>query len=302
MGGANVIVALHEAVVSVSVYASVESIEIRRLNAPPHGSTGRRYARSLSDGPRTTSFMDLLGYVRVSTDKQRLDRQVAQINRAAKARKGWTIVDIVHDPARSAANLDRPFLLQTLVRLERGEADVLVVSDLDRLSRSVVDMGDLLAWFEDAGVRLIALAQNLDTGLPGVGSMALAWASWAQLDREMGSEATRSGLQERRAAGACIGRPAVADRPEVVERIVRMRDHDEMSLPGICAALNAEGVPTLRGAAAWRPSALQTILGYKRPPRRRQRDVLPPITPRSHRSPRPVIHPLSEPTRVAVGP
>lgn len=241
---------------------------------------GASYAASASEGPRTTLGMNVLGYVRVSTDKQRIDRQVAHIKRAARERQGWSLVDIVEDPARSAASLDRPFLLRTLERLERGEADVLVVSDLDRLSRSVVDMGDLLAWFEEAEVRLIALAQNLDTGLPGVGSMALAWASWAQLDREMGSEATRSGLQERRAAGACIGRPAVADRPALVERIVRMRDEDELSLPRICAALNAEGVPTSRGAELWRPSALQTILGYKRPPRRRQRDVLPPITHR----------------------
>jgi hypothetical protein len=114
--------------------------------------------------------------------------------------------------------------------------------------------------------------------------MALAWASWAQLDREKGSEATRSGLRERRAAGACIGRPAVADRPELVERIVRLRDEEELSLPRIAATLNADGVPTMRGAPVWRASALQTILGYKRPPRRRQRDVLPPITRRRRKS------------------
>lgn len=223
--------------------------------------------------------MNVLGYVRASTDKQRLDRQVIQIEREARLRD-WTLVDVLHDPARSAATLERPFLLDTLQRLDRGEADALVVADLDRLSRDVVDMGDLLAWFEEAGVRLVALAQQLDTGLPGVGALALAWASWAQLERELGSQRTKSGLQERRAAGACIGRPAVADRPELVERIDAMRGRG-MSMPAICTELNGEGVPTLRGAALWRPSALQTILGYKRPPRRRTRDTLPPISRRT---------------------
>lgn len=223
--------------------------------------------------------LKLLGYVRVSTDGQRLARQVADIERAATLRE-WDLIDVVRDPARSAANLQRPFLLQTLERLSGGEADALIVSNLDRLTRTAVDMGDLLAWFKEADVRLIALAQQLDTDQPGVAAMALAWASFAQLEREMGSEATRSGMQERRAAGACIGRPAVADHPALVARIVRMRKQSEMSLPGICAALNAEGVPTLRGGTLWRPSALQTILGYKRPPPLRQRDVLPPITRR----------------------
>jgi DNA invertase Pin-like site-specific DNA recombinase len=187
-------------------------------------------------------------------------------------------VDVVRDPARSAATLQRPALLQALKRLDRGDAEVLVVCDLDRLTRDVVDMGDLLNWFDEAGVRLVSLAQQLDTALPGARAVAQVWASFAQLEREKGAHATKMGMQERRAAGACIGRPAVVDQPGLRERIERMRFEENKSLREICQELNAEGVPTVRGAAAWKPSALQTVLGYERPATRRKRDVLPPVS------------------------
>jgi DNA invertase Pin-like site-specific DNA recombinase len=227
--------------------------------------------------------MDALLYVRVSTDKQRVDRQIYELRRAAD-REGWNVIDVVEDPAQSGATLQRPKLLETLVRLDRGEADALAVCHLKRLTRDAVDMGDLLNWFDEAGVRLVSLAQQLDTDLPGARAMALAWAGFAQLEREDGSHATKMGMADLRAKGACIGRPAIADRPELAERIRQMRNEQRMSLRKICEVLNAEGVPTLRGGAVWRPSALQTILEYRRPPRRRQRDVLPPITRRRLRA------------------
>ncbi len=60
------------------------------------------------------------------------------------------------------------------------------------------------------------------------------------------------------------GRPAVADRPELVERIRQMRS-DGMSLQAIANKLNEEGIPTARGAEAWRTSSVQVAVGYERP-------------------------------------
>jgi hypothetical protein len=42
-----------------------------------------------------------------------------------------------------------------------------------------------------------------------------------------------------------------------------------MTLQGIADALNEEGVPTVRGGAEWRPSSVQSALGYRRPELRR---------------------------------
>ena len=58
-------------------------------------------------------------------------------------------------------------------------------------------------------------------------------------------------------------RPALADDPELVERIVQMRAQG-MTLQAIADRLNEEGVPTVRGGAEWRPSSVRSGLGYKR--------------------------------------
>ena len=61
--------------------------------------------------------------------------------------------------------------------------------------------------------------------------------------------------------------PGVADNPELRDRIARMRA-DGMTLQQIADRLNADGVPTVRGGAKWRPSSVQAAAGYRRPPRK----------------------------------
>ena len=56
----------------------------------------------------------------------------------------------------------------------------------------------------------------------------------------------------------------MADIPELQERIASMREQG-MTLQAIADTLNAEGVPTLRGGAMWRPSSVQRATGYRRP-------------------------------------
>lgn len=94
------------------------------------------------------------------------------------------------------------------------------------------------------------------------------------------AQLTKEGLAAVRAQGRPIGRPAVGDRPELGNRIRGMRE-DGMTLQAICDQLNAEGVPTARGASVWRPSSVQSILGYERRPRRRRIANLPEIRRRT---------------------
>jgi DNA-binding transcriptional MerR regulator len=79
---------------------------------------------------------------------------------------------------------------------------------------------------------------------------------------ETASQAGENGNGHARANG----RPAVRDRPELLDQIAAMRS-EGMSLREIAERLNAEQVPTLRGGALWRPSSIQSALGYKRPRR-----------------------------------
>jgi DNA invertase Pin-like site-specific DNA recombinase len=222
----------------------------------------------------------MIAYARVSTEEQAalgfgLPAQEADLRRAAELH-GWELIELVRDEGLSAKTLARPGLQRALRAIARGEADGLVVSKLDRLTRSVIDFGELLDWFRAAGAALVALDMNVDTSTPSgkmIASIIVVIAEW---ERETIAARTKAGLAAKRANGEPTGRPALADHPELAERI-RALHADGLSLHGICAALNAEGVPTARGGATWRPSALQKLLGYERPATRRRRAGLPPL-------------------------
>jgi DNA invertase Pin-like site-specific DNA recombinase len=222
----------------------------------------------------------LIGYIRVSTEEQAasgygLKAQESAI-RETVDRRGAELVELVRDEGKSGRSLERPGLLAALQRIADGEAEGLVVAKLDRASRSVVDFGLLLDWFDRAGAVFIALDLNVDTSTPGGRLVANVLASVAEWERATIAQRTTAGLAAARAEGRAIGPPAVRDNPELVERIHAMRDQ-KLSLREICAVLNEEGVPTLRGGTTWRASSLQTILGYKRRRRHRGPVALPPV-------------------------
>ncbi len=100
--------------------------------------------------------------------------------------------------------------------------------------------------------------------------------SVAEWERATIAQRTKDGLAAARAQGKPTGRPAVADRPEVAQRIRELHEHG-LSLQQICDQLNEEGVPTARGANEWRKSAVQSILGYRRRTVRRRLASLPEI-------------------------
>src|SRR6185312_11706887 len=110
--------------------------------------------------------MRLLGYVRVSTVEQEhsgqsLDAQERQLVAHATSRDWW-ITRIAREQA-SGKDLDRPRLQEILQSLADGEADGLIVTRLDRLTRSIADFIQLVEWFMNADKALIVLDFDLDT-------------------------------------------------------------------------------------------------------------------------------------------
>ena len=209
----------------------------------------------------------VIGYVRVSTHEQAsngygLDAQEAAIRNECD-RRGWALLEVVRDKGASGKSTDRPGLQRALSLIASGQATGLVVSKLDRLSRSVVDFAMLLEWFRSSGATLVALDLGVDTSTPGGELVANVFAAVAQWERRTISQRTREGLAEARTQGKAISRPTVD--PKVAKRIRRMRDRG-MTLRAIAAKLNAEGVPTPRGGREWRVSSVQTACGYKRRP------------------------------------
>ena len=164
---------------------------------------------------------------------------------AACERAGWELAEVVTD-RESGRGLERPGLAYALEQIAEGKARGLVVSDLRRLSRSIVDLGALMEWFRDAGAGLVALDLGVDTSTPAGHEVAATLITLGDWERERIARRTRSGLAEVKASGRPTGRPTVSDRPDLVERITAMRGAN-MTLQAIADQLNAEGVPTLRG-------------------------------------------------------
>jgi DNA invertase Pin-like site-specific DNA recombinase len=221
----------------------------------------------------------MIGYCRVSTDEQAMSGlgladQEKRIREMAKPH-GWKLVQLIRDEGLSAGTLERAGLYRALGQLAAGRADGLVVAKLDRLTRSTVDFGLLLEWFKTTGKTLVLLDLGVDTSTAGGELVANVICSVAQWERGVISERTTAALAQLRAQGKPTGRPAVVDDHALVARIKVMKHEEELTLRQICDRLNAENVPTLRGAKQWAPSAIQSALGYKRPRKPRRIAELP---------------------------
>jgi DNA invertase Pin-like site-specific DNA recombinase len=219
---------------------------------------------------RTTSGLApgeaVIGYVTMSPEAaaHAADQPAREIERACE-RADWQLVEVVTDRENGVSSLDRPGLSYALEQIAEGNASGLVVSDLRRLIRSVVDLGALVEWFRDADAALVALDLGVDTSTPTGYELAEKLIRISGWERERITRRTVIPSPVAVTANARPpGRPAVADRPALVERINAMRAA-KMTLQAIADRLNAEGVPTLRGGMMWRPSSVQAALGYRRP-------------------------------------
>jgi DNA invertase Pin-like site-specific DNA recombinase len=203
---------------------------------------------------------------------------------------GLELLDVIREGQVEGKALERPGFSILVERIAAGEAGCLVVGSLGRLSSSVRELGTIVNWLERNGVRLITVELDLDTASSGGRLTTRALTSVAGWEHERLSERTRKGLAAARANRQAVGGelpPGGSDAgwPEVSKRIAAMRSSG-MTLQAIADILNAEGVPTPRGGAQWRPSSVQTAAGYKRRSRAKKADNLPAVRhPRGGPSP-----------------
>ena len=205
----------------------------------------------------------VLGYVRVSTAEQSesglgLEAQRAAITTESSGR-GWELLEIFTDAGVSAKSLrGRGGLTDALGRLAGREASALIVSKLDRLSRSLLDFASLMERARREGWALVALDLGVDTTTPSGEMMANVLASFAQYERRLIGQRTKDALEIRRSQGVRLGRPSEISR-EVVERIAADRARGA-SLRSIADALTSEGVPTVHGGLRWYASTVREVL------------------------------------------
>ncbi len=138
-----------------------------------------------------------IGYARVSTTDQNLDRQ-------RDALKAWG-AERIYEEKMTGTKADRPQLNHVLEVLRPG--DTLVVESFSRLSRSTKDLLELVERITNAGVALVSLKEALDTGSATGKLMLTMLAALAQFERDLLAERTQDGLKAARARGRVGGRP-----------------------------------------------------------------------------------------------
>lgn len=138
-----------------------------------------------------------IGYARVSTLDQNLDRQTDMLRAYG--------VDKLYTEKMSGTRRDRPELTRLLERLEEG--DTVIVESLSRLGRSTRDLIELVELFQKKGVQLVSLKESIDTSSSTGKLLFTIMSALAQFERDVIADRTREGLQAARARGHFGGRP-----------------------------------------------------------------------------------------------
>lgn len=165
-----------------------------------------------------------IGYARVSTQDQNLDRQLDNLRAAG--------CEQIYNEKMTGTRSDRPELRNMLRALRPG--DVLVIDSFSRLSRSTKDLLALVDQLTAKGVHLVSLKENLDTTTATGKLMLTMLSALSQFERDLIAERTVDGLKAARARGRVGGRPRVGS-PRDRQQAYAMYQANVMSVSDIAA-------------------------------------------------------------------
>ncbi|MBI3699660.1 MAG: recombinase family protein [Afipia sp.] len=133
-------------------------------------------------------------------------REACEAYIKSQASLGWNVLpQLYDDPAFSGGNLERPALKQLLKDIEAGKVDIVVVYKIDRLTRSLADFAKLVEAFDAKSISFVAVTQQFNT-TTSMGRLTLnVLLSFAQFERELGSERVRDKIAASRAKGKWTG-------------------------------------------------------------------------------------------------
>lgn len=216
-----------------------------------------------------------VSYIRVSTKAQGasglgMEAQKEAISRYLNGGNWELLSEFVE--VETGKHADRPQLIRALKHCQSTGA-TLVIAKLDRLSRDP----DFLGMLMKAGTDFVAC------DMPEANKfMIRIMAALAEKEREMISERTKAALQAAKARGVKLGKPenltkAAADQGREKGRLAKLAKADDfaaqegpmvqayyaegLSLRGIAAKLNADGIRTARGkSGSWTPTAVKNLL------------------------------------------
>jgi len=164
--------------------------------------------------------MEIVGYARVSSVGQSLDVQLEKLAKASCSK--------VYKEKRSGRQAENRPQLQAALEYVR-EGDVLVVSRLDRVARSVLDLAKIADLLRKKGVSLRVLDQGLDTSTSEGKLMFNLLGAFAEFEADIRQERQADGIALAKRQGVKFGRKKALTTAQE-ERIRRMRAEEGFSI------------------------------------------------------------------------
>lgn len=147
----------------------------------------------------------IAAYIRVSTDDQKIDSQLDAIKKYCEL-KGWNTPALFIDHGESGKKDSRPQLDELLRRIKEREFQSLIVFKFDRLSRSTIQLIQLMELFKAYDVNFISLGESIDTTTPAGKMIFGIFAVLAEFERENIVERVKAGIKAAKARGVHCGR------------------------------------------------------------------------------------------------
>lgn len=163
----------------------------------------------------------IIGYARVSTIDQNLDRQINILTE-------YGCEKIVQEKFTGTIK-DRKGLHQLFDIIRKG--DTVVVESISRLGRKTLDILNIIQQLEEKGVQFISLKENMDTKTSTGKAMFQMMCVIAELERNLIAERVKEGLEASKRRGKTLGRPKL-DKEKLVVAL-RMYDSKEYSIKEI---------------------------------------------------------------------
>jgi DNA invertase Pin-like site-specific DNA recombinase len=159
-------------------------------------------------------------YARVSTDKQKVEMQLAELREYVQ-RAGWKVFQEFVDEGYTGKNTDRPAFKEMMDEARQRKFDLVLVWKLDRLSRSLKDLIGTLDELGHLGIDFISYDNKIDTSSPTGKLVFQVIGAVAEFERNIISERVKAGLRNAKRNGKRLGRPPVP--PMVIEQAKTLR-------------------------------------------------------------------------------
>lgn len=215
-------------------------------------------------------------YCRVSTDEQAregvsLDEQQERLKAYCRA-MGWSDhVQVFVDDGFSAKNLDRPELKRLIQAVKNGSVSRIMVTKLDRMSRRLLDLLNLIDLFQDYEVSFVSISESFDTNTPSGRLTLQVLGAVAEFERERIRERVFENMFHAANTGKWLTQSPygydlvdkaliINDKEaEIVRRVYDLYLNDGLGFYSIAKRLNEEGIPS-RQRKEWSIRAIKLML------------------------------------------